>query len=311
MAEPNDTSTVALGRQDPPGDKPRAQLLFSVPTAVIQTATAAGHGLWMVLGTSLALGLYPDGRGEVLVPLAIGLVLVSLGLLATCLRLPFAPEWHGWNPVRRMMPTAEGLVAMLNYMPMLALAGLARGGNDFWATRVAGAALMLCSLATLVFTSRGMTRQLALPVDLATMANVQPLGRTVGALFAGGLWFWLCVAAQTETRGEPFNPWRLALLAVGLATGVVEGLRWRSLRQLAEERGQTAWLTTGRSGASLLGWRFGVAALSVGLPCVLLVTHGEGVGQIVSAGVAALSCLVGQCLEQRLYGRAYAQLPQG
>ena len=311
MAEPNDTSSVALGRQDPPGDVPRAQSLFSVPAAVIQTATAAGHGLWMVLGTSLALGLYPDGRGEVLVPLAIGLILGSLGLLATCLRLPFAPEWHGWNPVRRMMPTAEGLVAMANYMPMLALAGLARGGNDFWATRVAGAALMLCSLATMVFTSRGASRQLGLSAEVAAMANVRPLGRMVGALFAGGLWFWLCVAAQTETQGEPFNPWRLILLAVGLATGVVEGLRWRSLRQVAEDRGQGDRLTAGRMGRSLLGWRFGVAALSVGLPCILLLTHGEAGAQVGAAGVATLSCLIGQCLEQRLYGHAYAQLPEG
>ncbi|KAF1004938.1 MAG: hypothetical protein GAK28_03565 [Luteibacter sp.] len=310
MAEPNDASSVALGRQDPPGGVPRAQSLFSVPTVVIQTATAAGHGLWMVLGTSLALGLYPDGRGEVLVPLAIGLILVSLGLLATCLRLPFAPEWHGWNPVRRMMPTPEGLVAMANYLPMLALAGLARGGNDFWATRLAGAALMLCSLATMVFTSRGTSRQLGLPADIATMANVQPLGRTVGALFAGGLWFWLCLAAQVETRSEPFNPWRLALLAVGLATGVVEGMRWRSLRQVAEDRGQSERFTTGRLGTSLMAWRFGVAALSVGLPCILLVTHGEAGAQIAAAGVATLSCLVGQCLEQRLYGHAYAQLPE-
>src|SRR3954466_2963916 len=112
MAEPNDAASVALGPHDPPGDVPRAQSLFNVPLVVLQTASSTGYGLWMVLGVSLALGLYPDGRGEVLVPLSIGLVLFSLGLVATCLRLPFAPEWHGWNPVKRMMPTMEGLVAM-------------------------------------------------------------------------------------------------------------------------------------------------------------------------------------------------------
>src|ERR1700754_199364 len=93
MAEPKHAGPALVGPHDPPGDAPRADILFTAPLVVIQTATAAGYGLWMVLGTSLALGLYPDGRGEVLVPLSIGLVFVSLGLIATCLRLPFAQDW--------------------------------------------------------------------------------------------------------------------------------------------------------------------------------------------------------------------------
>lgn len=309
MAEPNDASSVALDPQDRLDASVPARSLFSAPSVVVQTATAAGYGLWMVLGTALALGVYPDGRGEVLVPLSIGLVLVSLGLVATCLRLRFAPEWHGWNPVKRMMPTFEGMVAMANYLPMLALAGLARGGNDFWATRLAGAALMLCSLATLVYTARSASRPL--PPSVATVANALPLGRTVSALFAGGLWFWLCVALQTELPINPLNPWRMALLAVALALGVVEGMRWRALRQLADERGAAERFTTGRGAASLLAWRFAVAALSVGFPCVLLVSHPAGPVLPVAAGLAALSCVIGQCLEQRLYGRAYAQLVHG
>ncbi|MET0503972.1 MAG: hypothetical protein ABWZ54_09410 [Luteibacter sp.] len=309
MAEPNDAASVALDPEDRRDTGVPAHGLFSTPTVVVQTATATGYGLWMVLGTALALGVYPDGRGEVLVPLSIGLVMVSLGLVATCLRLGFAPAWHGWNPVKRMMPTLEGMVAMANYLPMLALAGLARGGNDFWATRLAGAALMLCSLATLVYTARSASRPL--PPSVASVANVLPLGRTVSALFAGGLWFWLCVALQTELTINPLNPWRMALLAVALALGVVEGMRWRALRQLADERGAAERFTTGRTAASLLAWRFAVAVLSVGLPCVLLVSHPAGPMLPVAAGLAALSCVIGQCLEQRLYGRAYAQLVQG
>ncbi|MET0937386.1 MAG: hypothetical protein ABWX83_15435, partial [Luteibacter sp.] len=235
MAEPNDAAYAAPGPQDPPGDASRANSLFTAPSVVIQTATATGYGLWMVLGVSLALGLYPDGRGEVLVPLSVGLVLVSLGLVATCLRLRFAPEWYGWNPTKRMMPTLAGMVAMANYLPMLALAGLARGGNDFWVTRLTGAALMLCSLITLIYTARIVSRQL--PTLVASVANTLPLGRTVSALFAGGLWFWVCIASQSETTIDPLNPWRLGLLAVALAVGVVEGMRWRALRQLADERG--------------------------------------------------------------------------
>ena len=306
MAEPNDAASVALGPTDPTGDLPRAQSLFTAPLVVLQTASSTGYGLWIVLGVALALGLYPDGRGEVLVPLSIGLVLVSLGLIATCLRLPFAPSWHGWNPVKPMMPTLEGMVAMANYLPMLAVAGLARGGNDFWATRVAGAALVACSLATLIYTARSVSRRL--PPGVASLANTRPLGRTVSAVFSGGLWFWVCIALQNETPIDALNPWRLALLAVALAVGIVEGSRWRSLRQLAEERGVPNRFTAGRTAATTLGWRVGVAVLSVGLPCVLLVSHPAGPLLPAAAGLAALSCVIGQCLEQRLFGRAYAQL---
>lgn len=306
MAEPNQAPSVALGPHGLGGRGRPVVSLFSTPVVVVQTAGATGYGLWMVLGTALALGVYPDGRGDVLAPLSIGLVFIGAGLIATCLRLPFAPEWHGWNPVKRMMPTPEGMIAMANFLPMLALGGLARGGNDFWATRLAGAALMLCSLATLIYTARGDSRDM--PAPLASVANALPLGRTISALFAGGLWFWLCVALQVETPSDPLNPWRLGLLAVALALGIVEGMRWRALRQVAEDQGKTASITRGRGAVSLLGWRFGVAALSVGLPCLLLIAHPGGSLHAVAAGLAALSCVIGQCLEQRLYGRAYARL---
>lgn len=306
MAEPNQAPTVALGPKGRVDQGRPARSLFSTPFVVVQTASATGYGLWMVLGTALALGVYPDGRGDVLAPLSIGLVLIGAGLVATCLRLPFAPEWHGWNPAKRMMPTPEGMIAMATFLPMLALGGLARGGNDFWATRLAGAALMLCSLATLIYTARSDSRDLPTPV--ASIANALPLGRTVSSLFAGGLWFWLCVALQVETPTGPLNPWRLALLAVALALGIVEGMRWRALRQLADERGKADSITKGRGAASLLGHRFAVATLAVGLPCLLLITHSGGSLHALAAGVGALSCVIGQCLEQRLYGRAYTRL---
>ncbi|QWT19609.1 hypothetical protein KPL74_17905 [Bacillus sp. NP157] len=309
MAESDDAPSVALGPDGQPDARSRAHKLFSVPGVIVQVATATGYGLWMVLGTAVALGTYPDGRGDVLVPLSFGLVLVSLGLVATCLRLRFAREWHGWDPLRRMLPTIEGMVAMANYLPMLALGGLARGDNDFWATRLAGAALMLCSLATLIYTARSTARDM--PPALAAVANAQPMGRTVSAVFAGGLWFWLCVALQSETDVAPLNPWRLSMLAVGLVLGVIEGMRWRALRQLAGDRGDGAALGEGREAATLLAWCFGIAVLSVGLPCVLLVSHPTGPLVAVAAGLAALSCVIGQCLEQRLYGRAWAQLFNG
>lgn len=305
MAEPNEAPSVASALPGQPDVAEPARALFSLPTVVVQTASATGYGLWMVLGTALALGTYPNGRGDVLVPLSIGLVFVGAGLLAACLRLPFAPDWHGWNPVKRMMPTLEGMIAMVNFLPMLALAGLARGGNDFWATRLAGAALMVCSLATLVHTTRSASRGLSGP--LASVAHGLPLGRTISALFAGGLWFWLCVALQDDAPSDPLDPWRMVLLAVALALGLVEGMRWRALRQVTESGRAEGPFRAG----GLLGWRLAVAALSVGLPCVFLIAHPAGPTHPLAAGLAALSCAVGQCLEQRLYGRAYASLTAG
>lgn len=309
MAETNEARSAALDPMDRADAGAPSRNLFSTPIVVVQTATATGYGLWIVLGTALAAGLYPDGRGEVLAPLAIGLVLTGMGLLATCLRLPFAADWHGWNPVKRMMPTPEGLAAMANFLPMLALAGLARGENDFWATRLAGAALAVGSLVTLIYTARAASRDLAPTV--AAIANTRPLARAVRALFAGGLWFWLCVALQTETVPGPFNPWRLVLLAVALAVGLVEGMRWRALLQLAGEHGATVGLAGERGLARLLGWRVAVAVLSVGLPSLLLISHPAGRAHALAAGLATLSCGVGQCLEQRLYGRAYGRLVGG
>jgi hypothetical protein len=309
MAEPNDASPASLGPSDQPAGATPARSLFSTPLVVVQTAASTGHGLWMVLGAAVALGLYSDGRGEVLVPLSIGLVLVSLGLIATCLRLPFAPEWHGWNPVKPMMPTPEGMVAMANYLPMLALAGLARGGNDFWATRLAGAVLMLCSLATLIYTARVSSRYL--PTAVAVLANVLPLGRTVTALFAGGLWFWLCITLQTEAPIDSVNPWRLVLLPVAMALGFVEIRRWRALRRLSAEGGLPGRAAAAVGTMSRRGWRIALAVLSVVLPCILVILHPKESLLAPAAGLAALSCVIGQCLEQRLYGRAYAQLADG
>ncbi|SEO36231.1 MULTISPECIES: hypothetical protein [unclassified Luteibacter] len=309
MVEPNEARSAVLGPMGRPDAGGPARNLFSTPIVVVQTATATGYGLWIVLGAALALGLYADGRGEVLAPLAIGLVLTGSGLLATCLRLPFARDWHGWNPAQRMMPTLEGMIAMMSFLPMLALAGLARGENDFWATRVAGGALAAGSLATLVYTARAAAREL--PPAVATIANVWPLGRTVSALFSGGLWFWACVASQAETPAHPADPWQFALLAVALALGLVEGVRWRALGQVAEEHGSGAEIATGRGAMGLLGWRVAVAILSVGLPSMLLLSHPAGQAHALAAGLGALSCVIGQCLEQRLFGRAYVRLLSG
>jgi hypothetical protein len=279
---------------------------LSFPAALLEVLTATGYGLWMVLGTSLALGVYSDGRGDVLAPLGIGLVFVSIGLLLSCLHLGFAAQWHGWNPMRTALPTREGMIAMANYLPMLAVGGLARGDNEFWATRLAGAALLLCSLATLVFTARGAARRMAIRHSGAAML---PVGRTVAAVFAGSLWFWLCTSLQSDNDvADPDSSlWRLVLLAVALALGIVEGSRWQALQRNVQGRA-SVYQTPGKSETSVITQRFIAATLAVGIPCLLLVVSGAGGNGAVFAATAALSCVLGQCLEQRLYCDAYTRI---
>ena len=56
--------------------------------AMLQTWADTGYGLWALQGMALAFGMFRAGRGESLVPLALGALFVSAGLLVACLRLP-------------------------------------------------------------------------------------------------------------------------------------------------------------------------------------------------------------------------------
>jgi DMSO reductase anchor subunit len=271
---------------------------------VLEVLATAGYGLWMVMGGALALGLYTDGRGEVLAPLLAGLILVSVGLIASMLRVPGARQWHGWQPMGGGLPTREGLIAMATYLPMLGVAGLARGNNDFWATRVAGAALLILSLASLFYTSRNACRRAGM---LAPMATVVPAGRVVAALLAGGLCFWVsCLLQLPDTHdGSAVATTRLFLMGAALTLGVVDGLRWRALpsSHAGDHRLDASTAEPSAAVQRLLG-----AVLAVGLPCLLLVTVDVGRYSAALATLAALSSVIGQCLEQRLYCATYAQI---
>jgi hypothetical protein len=96
---------------------------------LLEVLALCGYGLWMLLGLALALGIYSTGRGEALVPLTLGCLFVSAGLLLACLRLPLMPEWHGWPIGHSLRPTREALLALATYLPMLGLAGMVRGSG--------------------------------------------------------------------------------------------------------------------------------------------------------------------------------------
>jgi hypothetical protein len=267
---------------------------------LLEVLAFTGYGMWMLLGLSLALGIYSNGRGESLVPLSLGAGFITLGLLVACLRLPAIPDWHGWRMGRGSRPTREAMMALLAYLPMLAVAALARGDNDFWATRVAGAALTLVSLAALIHTAHGFGMRSAPALVRAT--SHLPTSRVISACYAGGLWLWVCVAAQDDqvTMGSSLY-WVLSLLALALLLGGVEGMRWRALQGQAIESNMKP-----RRIQALSPARFLAAILVYALPCVALLATGFECAPLWLSIIAAVACGLGKTLEQRLYELALA-----
>jgi len=255
---------------------------------VLRTLAICGHGIWTLLGLGLALGVYSSGRGESLVPLLLGAVFASAGPLLASLGAPWLRGWTGWWIERGGWPSREAMLALATYLPMLGVAGLARGSNDFWATRLLGAVLAACSLASMAYAAP--TRRVhRLPGLLGRL----PLGRMITSWYGGGLWLLLCVVSQDPAvRTGDIRAWVAGLLLAALLLVVVEGLRWPSIAGAAA--GRHAWWMR-RSAAALLTYA---------LPCLgLLMLHGSS-GDRWLMLAAALSCVLGRSLERRLYANS-------
>jgi sulfite dehydrogenase (quinone) subunit SoeC len=254
---------------------------------VFEVLALCGYGLWMLLGLALAMGIYSTGRGDALVPLTLGCVFVSVGLVAACLRLPMAPDWHGWRLWAQQRPTREALLALATYLPMLGLAGLARGENEFWATRLACVALMVCSLACLVSSAYGYRRRRL--SNRSHIAGQLPISRVLLAWYGGALWLWVCVIFQTDPSGHLMAswPWVIALLMMALLLGLVEGMGWQSFYP-----------------HGLGPRRFMAASLSCVIPCLTLPIVQIFPGGRWLALLAAAAYTIGKSLELGLYDRA-------
>jgi hypothetical protein len=269
------------------------------PAALLRVLALSGYGLWMLLGLALALGIYRNGRSEGLLPLALGAAFVSIGLLFACLHLPGLSEWHGWHPARRTRPTREAMLALATYLPMLAVAGLVRGDNAFWATRLAGAALTLSSIASLVYTVHRYRMQLA--KGMARCSAQLPVSRVVAASYTGGLWLLLCLAAQDGALDpDAIRPWIMVLLVLALLLGLIEGLRWQALSPPGE-RPSTERMR-GR------GARFVSALFTYAIPSLALLWVDLSDAGVPLVALAAVSCLLGRIIEQRAYETTLARL---
>lgn len=198
--------------------KPALSVIFFTVLA------GAGYGLWCLLGGALAIGIYPPGRGNVLGPLAIGFAFVSVGLLSSMLHLGRPTRaWRAFSQWDSSWLSREGLASVATYLPMLAVAGLARGDNHYIPTRIAGAALCLCALATLWCTARIYTS--LKPIAAWRDPRVLPLYLLFG-LLSGGLWLWAYLAFNPGTLAWPYA---LALLALAVIAAGVKLAYWKTV----------------------------------------------------------------------------------
>lgn len=284
------------------GQPPRRARPRPLASTLLHVVGYDGFGLWMVLGLALAVGVYPGGRGDVLVPLTLGALLVALGLVAAGFRSRWMPHWHGWVLGKGSRPTRDALIALACALPVLAVAGLARGDNTFWATRLAGVAMALCSLCSLIVTAYADGRRQAPDMD-HYLATQLPLSRVVSATYGGGLWLWLCMAGQGADNPDVHPAaWIVGLLVLALLRGLVESLRWQAaLQRVVAPRGRL----------ELQPGRYLAAVLVYAAPCAALLLMSFGVGWFALAAVAALSGTMGMATELSLYDEALAALPDG
>jgi hypothetical protein len=269
---------------------------------LLRVLAISGYGLWIWLGMGLALGMERIGRCGMRMPLILGTALVGAGLLLVRLRLPATSDWYGWPPGCSRWASRAALMALVTFLPVLLVIILGDGHGHTPAMRLAGVALMLCSLVSLVYTAYRYRSRLS--PGLQRVSSSLPVSRLVTAWYGGGLWLWLCMMAQGGLEPpQSAYPWILLLLALALLLGLLEGMRWQSLGVPHGTGGEMEVHDVPPA-------RFVAAIFIYVLPCAALLLTERFGGGLLAATVAVPSCLLGKMLEQRVYETALAgELP--
>lgn len=267
---------MTLGPQPP--EATRRHRLGSVGiaslSALAMVLPATSYALWAMIGAALAFNAELQGRSEVLVQLALGLSLLIAGLLAAAVRRPLWPLWRSLTMPAPLPPNRERLLAMMTLLPMLGVAGLVRGDNDFWATRLLGGVLALSCLAVLISASVRIQRR-------PSTETGGPGDALISMIFSGGLWFWMCMVLQGPHRAAGLiDALRLGLLVVGLTAALTQ---WPAMhrRRLA-------------------------ALLAFVVPCLALVVASTHHLEVPMAMIAAFGGTFGLCLDAVLVHLAAA-----
>jgi hypothetical protein len=264
---------------------------------LLRVLTASGYGLWTWLGGMLALGLHRIGHSGTVMPLALGAVLVSAGLLLAGLRPSRNRHWPAWHVRASRHPAKTLLLSGLSFVPVLLVVitgdDVLHAGLD----RLAGIMLLLASLASLVYSTQRYRSGLSLRLQRASASL--PVSRLVMALYGGGMWLWLCTMVQGGLEAsERVYPWVLLLLILSLLLGFLEGMRWQSLH--APEVSMEA------AADGLPPARFVAATLIYVIPCAALLLTERFGGGLLQASLAVPSCLLGKMLEQHSYETSLA-----
>lgn len=265
---------------------------------LLRVMTISGYGLWAWLGGMLALGLHRIGHSDTVMPLTLGAVLVSAGLLLAGLRQGAERYWNTWHATAWRHPVHTLLLSALAFVPVMLV--LLSGDDVHHAAldRLAGVMLLLVSLVSLVYSTHRYRSALAPRLQRASASL--PVSRLVMALYGGGLWLWLCTMLQGGLEpSQQVYPWVLLLLILSLLLGFLEGMRWQSLHAPEGAIGVAA--TDGLPPA-----RFVAAMLVYVIPCAALLLTERFGGGLLLASLAVPSCLLGKMLEQHSYESSLA-----
>lgn len=171
------------------------------------TASGAGYGLLVALGLLVPLGLLPQGSGFGFVALAVGLGLVTAGLLSSMLHLG-RPEraWRALSQWRSSWLSREGVLSLLTYAPA-AVFGIAwvffgepGGVAGLFGWLMAVMALVTVYCTAMIYASLKTIRQWHNPYVppnymLLSLASGLLLANTLAALFGGGRGWLLVLGA--------------------------------------------------------------------------------------------------------------------
>jgi DMSO reductase anchor subunit len=188
------------------------------------TLSGAGYGLWLLIAIAVAIGAAPADRFTIVVTLLTGLVLTSIGLLASVAHLgkPLR-AWRALSQWRSSWLSREGILALACVPLCLLLAWRVESVHSGLRIRAGFAVFALLAAATVLCTAR-------IYASLRTIRawrdwRVTPLYGLL-ALQTGGLWLWLLceLAAPRPLEVQPgTSAGRIAWL-VALAAGI--GLTW-------------------------------------------------------------------------------------
>jgi DMSO reductase anchor subunit len=182
-----------------------------------------GYGLWGLLGWRLLVG-HETSRGVALAALALGGVLVTVGLCSSLLHLGQPQRaWRAFSQWRTSWLSREGVSAVASFVPALALAWLLWRGEAPTAVRWVALALIAMAVATTVCTA--MIYASLKPVP-AWRHSLVPVAYLFLAGYTGGL----VLAAMRALGGAAIDN-DVAVLGIFMATalGLLKRRYWRDI----------------------------------------------------------------------------------